>query len=59
MKRVSFSSKLIRAVQASLAGVCLLAVGDASARALLERIDELDLESTGIFRHMNGETLPW
>ena len=36
MKRVSFSSKLIRAVQASLAGVCLLAVGDASARALVD-----------------------
>lgn len=32
---------------------------DASARALLERIDALDLESSGTFWHANGEVLPW
>jgi NAD(P)-dependent dehydrogenase (short-subunit alcohol dehydrogenase family) len=30
-----------------------------AARGLLQRIDELTLETTGQFRHMNGETLPW
>ena len=30
-----------------------------SARGLLDRIDELTLENTGRFLHMNGETLPW
>ena len=30
-----------------------------SARGLLARIDELTLETTGRFRHANGETLPW
>lgn len=30
-----------------------------AARGLLQRIDELTLETTGRFRHMNGETLPW
>jgi NAD(P)-dependent dehydrogenase (short-subunit alcohol dehydrogenase family) len=30
-----------------------------SARGLLERIDELTLETTGRFRHANGEMLPW
>jgi NAD(P)-dependent dehydrogenase (short-subunit alcohol dehydrogenase family) len=32
---------------------------DESAAMLIERIDELDLSSTGSFRHANGETLPW
>lgn len=32
---------------------------DESARKLIERIDELDLASTGSFRHANGESLPW
>lgn len=32
---------------------------DESARNLIERIDELDLASTGSFRHANGEPLPW
>jgi len=32
---------------------------DESARGLIERIDELDLMSTGSFRHANGEVLPW
>ncbi len=30
-----------------------------SARGLLERIDELRLETTGRFVHQNGEVLPW
>lgn len=30
-----------------------------SARGLLERIDELQLETTGRFVHQNGEILPW
>ena len=30
-----------------------------SARGLLQRIDELDLDTTGQFRHMSGEGLPW
>jgi len=30
-----------------------------AARGLLQRIDELTLETTGQFRHMNGEVLPW
>lgn len=32
---------------------------DESARALIACIDELTLESTGTFRHQNGEMLPW
>jgi hypothetical protein len=30
-----------------------------SARGLLQRIDELTPDSSGEFRHMNGELLPW
>lgn len=30
-----------------------------SARGLIARIDELSLENTGTFWHMNGEVLPW
>jgi NAD(P)-dependent dehydrogenase (short-subunit alcohol dehydrogenase family) len=30
-----------------------------SARGLVDRIDELTLENTGRFLHMNGEALPW
>lgn len=30
-----------------------------SARGLLARIDELGMETSGSFKHMNGETLPW
>lgn len=32
---------------------------DEAARGLLERIDELSLESSGKFFHANGEELPW
>ena len=30
-----------------------------SAAGLIARIDELTLESSGTFRHANGETIPW
>ena len=30
-----------------------------AARGLLTRIDELTLETTGSFRHANGDFLPW
>ena len=30
-----------------------------AARGLFARIDELTLETTGTFRHANGEALPW
>ncbi len=30
-----------------------------SAAGLIARIDELTLETTGSFRHANGETIPW
>lgn len=30
-----------------------------AARGILARIDELTIESTGIFLHQNGEPLPW
>ena len=30
-----------------------------AARGLIARIDELNLENSGSFRHANGETLPW
>ncbi|RUO59465.1 SDR family oxidoreductase [Pseudidiomarina insulisalsae] len=30
-----------------------------AASRLVKRIDELDLDSTGCFRHSNGEDLPW
>lgn len=32
---------------------------DESARGLLQRIDELRLETSGRFLHLNGEVLPW
>lgn len=32
---------------------------DASAANLISRIDELDLDGTGTFRHANGEMLEW
>ena len=32
---------------------------DESVRGLLQRIDELKIETTGRFLHQNGEILPW
>lgn len=37
----------------------LLVEPEAAARGLLARIDELDMNTTGTFRHANGDTLPW
>jgi hypothetical protein len=30
-----------------------------AAERLIQRMDELTLESAGVFRHANGELLPW
>ncbi|MGQ0619267.1 MAG: SDR family oxidoreductase [Panacagrimonas sp.] len=30
-----------------------------AAKGLVERLDELDISTTGTFRHANGQTLPW
>ena len=30
-----------------------------AAERLIQRLDELTLESAGVFRHANGELLPW
>ena len=30
-----------------------------AAKQLVERIDQLSLESTGTFWHANGQVLPW
>ena len=35
-----------------------MAPADAAA-GLLQRIDELNLQTSGSFRHANGEELPW
>ena len=32
---------------------------DIAAERLIQRIDEMNLENTGEFRHSNGEVLPW
>jgi NAD(P)-dependent dehydrogenase (short-subunit alcohol dehydrogenase family) len=32
---------------------------DTAARGLIARLDELTLETTGTFRHANGQALPW
>lgn len=32
---------------------------EVAAGGLMARLDELTLDSTGMFRHANGETLPW
>lgn len=32
---------------------------EVAARGLIARLDELSLETTGTFRHANGQTLPW
>lgn len=42
-----------------VATVGMLVEPDTAARGLIARMDELTLETTGTFRHANGETLPW
>jgi NAD(P)-dependent dehydrogenase (short-subunit alcohol dehydrogenase family) len=32
---------------------------DAAAKQLIDRIDALNLETTGTFWHANGQVLPW
>ena len=32
---------------------------DVAARGLIERLDELTIDNTGMFRHANGDHLPW
>jgi hypothetical protein len=32
---------------------------DEAAANLIQRIEELNLDNTGSFRHANGEELPW
>jgi hypothetical protein len=32
---------------------------DESAKGLIARMDELTIETSGTFWHMNGEVLPW
>lgn len=39
--------------------VGMLVDPDTAARGLIARLDELTLETTGTFRHANGEPLPW
>ena len=46
-------------VRTDMTGGNGLVDADASAAGLLARIDELTLESTGTFVHMDGTPLPW
>lgn len=41
------------------ATVGMLVEPEVAARGLIERLDELTLQSTGAFRHANGQALPW
>lgn len=47
------------AVRTGMTGGRGLLDPDESARGLLERIDELSLQTTGRFVHQNGSELPW
>lgn len=44
---------------AETAAVGTLVEPDVAARGLIARLDELTLETTGTFRHANGQALPW
>lgn len=44
---------------ADQATVGMLVDPEVSAQGLIDRLDELSLETTGTFRHANGQTLPW
>jgi NAD(P)-dependent dehydrogenase (short-subunit alcohol dehydrogenase family) len=50
-------TEMTRGLTGALAGVFV--DPPQAAKGLLARIDELTLETTGTFRHANGETLPW
>jgi len=47
------------AVRTGMTGGRGMIGADESVRGLLQRIDELRLETTGRFLHQNGEVLPW
>ena len=47
------------AVRTEMTGGSGMIDADESVRGLLQRIDELRLETTGRFLHQNGEVLPW
>lgn len=47
------------AALADQATVGMLVDPEVSALGLIERLDELSLETTGTFRHANGQALPW
>lgn len=47
------------AVRTAMTGGQGMIEADESVRGLLQRIDELTLETTGRFLHQNGEALPW
>ena len=44
---------------AQTATVGTLVDPEISAQGLIARLDELTLETTGTFRHANGQNLPW
>lgn len=44
---------------ADQATVGMLVEPEVAASGLIARLDELTIETTGTFRHANGETLPW
>lgn len=47
------------AVRTDMTGGQGMIEAEESVRGLLQRIDELQLETTGRFLHQNGEVLPW
>jgi len=47
------------AVRTGMTGGHGMIEAEEAARGLLQRIDELRLETTGRFLHQNGEVLPW
>jgi len=53
----SVRTEMTRAIAGAVAGPFVEPIE--SARGLIARIDELTLETTGRFRHANGELLPW
>lgn len=53
----SVRTEMTRSISGAVVGT-FVEPADA-ARGLLDRIDELTLETTGTFRHANGEALPW
>lgn len=46
-------------VRTDMTGHGGLVDADESAKGLLDRMDELNLENSGTFWHMNGDELPW